>query len=177
MGQSGVLICDTQRRFLEALASGFRELGWDVHATYDDAEAGHRLLMWFDPHELPRIAVLNLDDADELLDFCLLLNEQAILTRVQVIVFLDESADTAADFRQIGIIPLPTSTDPWPQVKAVVDRLEEGHNSGDPTALLAMQELRAHQHANLNHQHSEQSSLTAGLDSIASWRKPVQSGG
>ena len=106
MGQSGVLICDTQRRFLETLTNGFRELGWDVHATYDDAEAGHRLLVWFDADELPRIAVLNLDDGDELLDFCLLLNEQEILTRVQVIVFLDELDDAAADFRQIGIIPL-----------------------------------------------------------------------
>ncbi len=168
MGPSGVLICDTQQRFLGTLADGFRQLGWDVHATCDDAEAGYRLLMWVDADQLPQIAILNLDNVDESLDFCRLLSQQEVLAQVQAIVFLDGTSDAAADFRQIGVIPLLESTDPWSQVKAVVDRLEEAQPSKDPAA----QKLWAHQHVVLNHQHSEQTSSTPGRNSVASGKMP-----
>jgi hypothetical protein len=171
MGQQDVLICDTQRRFVGALASGFRQLGWDVQTTSDEAEAGYRLLMWVDPDDLPQITILSMDNVSELLGFCSLLNDPEILTRVRVVAILDETAEEGVhELQRLGMIPVQANGDPWQQVKAILDRPSEGMPQEEPNAT-SMKTLRADRHDSPIHQHSEQmfpgrsrNSATAGKE-------------
>ncbi|MBC8868352.1 MAG: hypothetical protein H8E44_02990, partial [Planctomycetes bacterium] len=91
MRRKEALICDSNRPFAETVAKELRSLGWTVHKTHDEAEAGYRLLVWYHPSELPELAILNTPDATGLLHFCTLLKEEGILELVSVIVLLDEA--------------------------------------------------------------------------------------
>jgi len=126
MGKREVLICDVDGQFAERLASGFGYLGWTVHRAYDESEAAYRLLIWYNPAELPELAILNLREASELLEFCSLLKDEGIPALLTVIVLLDEldeaARGTAENFEQLGVIPIVKSDNPWPLIKAVMDR-------------------------------------------------------
>jgi hypothetical protein len=125
MQQKEVLIYDADHS-AQTLVYEFRRLGWNVHETCDEIEAGHRLLVWHDPGELPELAILNPQEANGLLDFCSLLQEEGILARLPVIVLLDETLWEAVEqFERLGVIPIAKSRALWPQIKFVVDQLSD----------------------------------------------------
>lgn len=160
MGKREVLICDADQQFVERLASEFRYLGWTVCKTYNESEAAYQLLMWYNPAELPELAILNLQKASELFEFCSLLKDEGIPALTSVIVLLDELDEVARgaieDFVQLGVIPIVKSDNPWLLIKAVMD--QQGSSVGSQ---------RLGDHDSVLRNHFDRSSRIKGRGSVS----------
>jgi CheY-like chemotaxis protein len=124
MATPEVLICDPDLPSATALAQRFEKLGWSVHTASDEAEAGYRLLLWNIPSELPKLAILRLPEARDLLEFCTILSQEQVVELLPVIGLFERlEGATEQAFTAAGVIPILRSDDNWPAIRDVLIQL------------------------------------------------------
>lgn len=113
-----VLICNPDRTQTSALAARFLDMGWTVHATHEEAEAGYRLLLWNQAEELPALAILRLTPAKDLVDFCRILAEEDVTEYLPIVGWLEpQQTREQRLLRRLGIETVRHAEPIWPPMR------------------------------------------------------------